>query len=57
MIFLLWVVLSIVALLTILAIIGRCTSTYIFKPEEQNPMEGKKVRFVADENEKKMPMT
>ncbi len=52
MIVFLWVVLAIVIVLTILAVIGRCTSTYICRPEERNLMEGKKVRFVSDANEK-----
>ena len=34
------------------AMIKRPGSRYKDKPEEQNPMEGKYVRFVADENEK-----
>ncbi len=52
MIVFLWVILSIIAALIILAVIGRCTSTYIFKPAERNPMEGKKVRFIENTDEK-----
>jgi len=48
----LWVILPIVAALIILAAVGRCTSTYIFKPAERNPMEGKKVRFIENTDEK-----
>lgn len=36
----------------IVAMIKRPGSRYQDKPEEQNPMEGKMVRFVADESEK-----
>ncbi len=50
MIFLI-VVATIVAVLIVLAVIGRCTSTYIGRPEERNPMEGKRVRFIYDSNE------
>ena len=38
--------------LYVVAMIKRPGSRYKDKPEEQNPMEGKYVRFVADENEK-----
>lgn len=38
--------------LALLGIVKKPGSVYRNKPEEQNPMEGKKVRFVADENEK-----
>ena len=50
MIFLI-VVATIVTVLIVLAVIGRCTSTYIGRPEERNPMEGKRVRFISDSNE------
>ena len=46
------IIAAILAVSAVLAAIGRCTSTYIGRPEEQNPMEGKKVRFVSDVNEK-----
>ena len=36
----------------IVAMIKRPGSRYKDKPEEQNPMQGKIARFVADENEK-----
>lgn len=36
----------------VVALIKRPASRYMGKPEEQNPMQGKMVRFVADENEK-----
>ena len=48
----LWIILAVVAAVTVLAVIGRITGTYRFRPEERNPMEGKRVRFVADENER-----
>lgn len=51
MIVFLLIVAAIVTVLIVLAAIGRCTSTYIGKPEERNPMEGKKVRFISDPNE------
>ena len=38
--------------MTVLGMIKKSDSVYKNKPEEQNPMEGKKVRFVEDENEK-----
>ena len=38
--------------LYIVALIKRPVSRYQDKPEEQNPMQGKIVRFVADEREK-----
>ena len=43
---------AVVAVLIILAIISRIMGTYKFRPEERNPMEGKRVRFVADESER-----
>ena len=39
-------------LLYVVAMSKRSGSRYKNQPEEQNPMEGKYVRFVADENEK-----
>ena len=44
--------LAIVTAITILAVIKRSVSVYSGDPEECNPMQGKKVRFVADESEK-----
>ncbi len=46
------IIAAIIVVSAVLAVIGRCTSTYIGRPEERNPMEGKKVRFVSDANEK-----
>lgn len=52
----LWIVLCILAvtavIMALLAIIKKPDSIYKNKPEEQNPMEGKQVRFVENENEK-----
>ena len=39
-------------LMTILAIVKKQSSVYKNNPEEKNPMEGKKVRFVENSNEK-----
>ena len=45
--------LSCIALvLALIAIINKPSSVYTNKPDEQNPMEGKKVWFVEDSNEK-----
>lgn len=46
------IIAAIIVVSAVLAVIGRSTSTYVGKPEERNPMEGKKVRFVPDANEK-----
>ena len=43
---------SIAAVLAVIGAIKKPSSVYKDKPEEQNPMQGKKVRFVADDNEK-----
>jgi len=43
---------SIFVILAIVAIIKKPDSIYKNKPEEQNPMEGKKVQFVENEEEK-----
>ncbi len=44
----LWIVLAVIAvIMTTLAIIKKPGSVYKNKPEEKNPMEGKKVRFVS----------
>ena len=43
---------AVILMLIILALTGKCVSTYRFRPGERNPMEGKRVRFVADENER-----
>lgn len=43
---------SVIVVMALLAFIKKPASVYKNKPEERNPMEGKKVRFVADESEK-----
>ena len=43
---------AIFVLMALLALIKKPSSVYRNKPEERNPMEGKKVVFIADENEK-----
>jgi len=43
---------AIFIILTIIAIIKKSSSVYKNKPEERNPMEGKKVRFVENDAEK-----
>ena len=48
----LYVFLGIVALMAVVAIVKKPSSVYRDKLEEQNPMEGKKVVFVPNENEK-----
>lgn len=51
----LWIILGalgvIFFLLEILALIKRVSTRYKNRPEEQNPMEGKQIIFVADEND------
>lgn len=51
----LWIVLAVIAaiavILTVLAIIKLPESIYKNNPEEKNPMEGKKVKFVSDLSE------
>ena len=51
-----WLVVSLILIglflvMYVVALIKRPGSRYMDKPEEQNPMEGKMVRFVEDENE------
>ena len=46
------VLLAVIAMLSILAVLKKPASVYKGKPEEWNPMQGKNVRFVADETEK-----
>ncbi len=52
----LWIIpMAIAVLMLIMAIIAaakKSSSVYKNKPEERNPMEGKRVKFVEDENEK-----
>ena len=43
---------TIFVLMALLALIKKPSSVYRNKPEERNPMEGKEVVFIADENEK-----
>ena len=43
---------AIAAVLAVIGAIKKPSSVYKDKPEEQNPMQGKKVRFVADDKEK-----
>ncbi len=51
----LWIVLAVIAaiilIMTTLAIIKKPGSVYKNKPEERNPMQGKKVRFISDLSE------
>lgn len=51
-----WIVLIVAGVIAAgmaaVAIVKKQSSVYRDKPEEKNPMEGKIVRFVADENEK-----
>ncbi len=49
---LLYVLLGIIVTLAIVAVLKKPSSVYKDKPEEQNPMQGKMVRFVENENEK-----
>lgn len=48
----LFVLVGLFLVMYVVAMIKRPGSRYQDKPEEQNPMEGKMVRFVADESEK-----
>lgn len=47
----LWILVGLFLLLSLAALVKRPGSRYRNKPEERNPMEGKTVRFVADESE------
>ena len=49
-----YIVLIVIVVMAILAVIKKPGSIYKNQPEEQNPMQGKKVRFV--ENEKALYM-
>jgi len=49
---LLYVLLGIIVTLAIVAVLKKPSSLYKDKPEEQNPMQGKMVRFVENQNEK-----
>ena len=46
-----FIVLAVIAVMAIMAIVKKPGSIYKDKPEEKNPMEGKKVRFVENEAE------
>ena len=46
------VIAAIFVMMILLALIKKPSSVYRNKPEERNPMEGKKVVFIQDENEK-----
>ena len=48
----LWIMLGIIAFMVLLALLLKPSSVYRNKPEEKNPMEGKKVCFVEDASEK-----
>ena len=48
----LWIVLGFITMMALLAVLLKPASVYHNKPEEKNPMEGKKVRFVEDAAEK-----
>jgi O-antigen biosynthesis protein WbqP len=47
-----YLLLAVIAVMAALAIIKKPSSIYKNVPSEKNPMEGKKVRFVENENEK-----
>lgn len=47
-----YILLFIAVAMTLVAIIKKPSSIYANKPEEKNPMEGKKVRFVSNEGER-----
>ena len=47
-----YILLAVFAIMAVTAVIKKPSSIYRNRPEEQNPMEGKTVRFVEDENEK-----
>ena len=46
------ILLGLFVLFSIAALIMKPSSVYKNQPEQKNPMEGKKVVFVADENDK-----
>ncbi len=52
MVIVLSIVLAIIIVLTTMAVIKKPGSVYKNKPEEQNPMEGKRVKFIEDLKEK-----
>ena len=48
----LWIVLAVIVLMALVAIVKKPGSVYKNQPEEKNPMEGKKVVFVENPDEK-----
>lgn len=48
------VLLGLFVLLSIVAFVKKPSSVFANEPEQRNPMEGKKVEFVADENDKEI---
>ncbi len=46
------IILVIFAILSVIAVINKPISIYKWSPEQRNPMEGRKVQFVADDNDK-----
>ena len=48
----LYIFLAIIIIFALLALMKKPSSVYSNKPEEKNPMEGRMVKFVEDENEK-----
>ena len=48
----LWIILAIIVLMALVAIVKKPGSVYKNQPEEKNPMEGKKVVFVENPDEK-----
>ncbi len=52
MIIVLYIIMVVIAIMTLLAIIKKPGSVYKNEPEQWNPMQGKYVRFVEDESEK-----
>ena len=47
-----YILLFVAAVMTFVANVKKPSSIYANKPEEKNPMEGKKVRFVSNEGER-----
>lgn len=47
-----WILVAIAVVMALLAVVKKPGSVYRDNPNEQNPMTGKKVRFVEDESEK-----
>lgn len=48
----LYILMAIMILMAVIAIIKKPSSIYVNKPEQKNPMEGKKVIFIENETEK-----